>query len=125
MAAYITCGWRRESDIYGRLIELERRLNHYKSSGFNPFPAAQETLSGIEKNLYETKDLLSDRFWIDIANQKNGVVRQEDREAPQKSNIASQKHGVFRQEETPPKFDSQNEHWHNFIRLFETVAELN
>ena len=104
-------------------MELERRLNQYKSSGFNPFPAAQETLSGIEKTLYKTKDLLSDRFWINIADQKNGVVRQE--EAPQKSDIASQKNGVFRQEETPPKFDSQNEHWHNFIRLFETVAELN
>ena len=123
MAAYSTCGWQRESDIYGKLIELERRLNHYKSSGFNPIPAAQETLSGIEKNLCETKDLISDRFWINIANQKNGVVQQE--EAPQKSDIASQKNGVFRQEETPPKFDSQNEHWHNFVRLFETVAELN
>ena len=49
MAAYSICGWQRESDIYGKLIELERRLNHYKSSGINPFPAAQETLSGIEK----------------------------------------------------------------------------
>ena len=124
MAAYSTCGWQRESDIYGKLIELERRLNHYKSSAINPFPAARETLSGIEKTLYETKDLLSDRFWIDIANQKNGVVRQEETRT-QKLNIASQKNGVFRQEETPPKFDSQNEHWHNFVRLFKTVAELN
>ena len=123
MAAYSTCGWQKESDIYGKLIELERRLNHYKSNGFNPFPAAQETLSGIDKTLYKTKDLLSDRFWINIANQKNGVVQQQV--APQKSDIASQKNGVFRQEETPPKFDSQNEHWHNFVRLFETVAELN
>ena len=93
----------KESDIYGKLIELERRLNHYKFSGINPFPAAQETLSGIEKTL------LSDRFWIDIANQKNGLVRQEEART-QKSNIASQKNGVFRQEETPPKLDSQNEH---------------
>ena len=122
MAAYSTCGWQRESDIYGRLIELERRLNHFKSSGFNPFPAAQETLSGIDKTLNAVKDLLSDRFWISIANQNNGVVQQE--EAPQILNIASQKNDVFRQEETPPKFDSQNEHWHNFIRPFETIADL-
>ena len=118
MAAYSTCGWQRESGIYDKLIELERRLNHFKSSGFNPFLAVQETFSEIERTVYEIKDLLFNRFWISIANQNNGVVRQE--EALQKSNIASQKDGVFWQEETPPKFDSQKVHCHNFIRLFET-----
>ena len=74
MAAYSTCGWQREGAIYDKVIDLERRLNHFKSSGFNPFPAAQETFSEIDRTVYEIKDLLSDRFWISIANQNNGVV---------------------------------------------------
>ena len=123
MAAYSTCGWQRESDIYGKLIELERRLNNFKSSGFNPFPAAQETFSEMDRTVYEIKDLLFDRFWLSTANQNNGVTARQE-EASRKLNSTSPKIGVFRQEETPPKFDSQNEHWHNFIRLFETVAEL-
>ena len=71
----------------------------------------------------QLRDSLSDRFWISIANQNNGVVQQE--EASQKISIASQYNGIFLQEETPPRFDSQKEHWHNFIRPFETIADLN
>ena len=88
MAACSTYSWQREGVIYDKLIKLERRLNHFKSSGINSFPDAQETLSGIDKTLYEVKDLLSNRFWISIANQNIGVVRQE--EAPQKLILSMQ-----------------------------------